>query len=81
MITGSKWKENGPGSFLISDKDSAVKATVTLEDNKQALVNKVEAVTAHQLPGTYHPMRLGFNLNQPVMHVVMRTLIVPVTAP
>jgi len=81
LITGSKWKENGPGSFLIYDQDSAVQATVTLEGTGQSLVNKVEPVTAHQLPPNYHPMRLGFNLNAPVTHVVTHTLIVPVPAP
>ncbi len=81
LITGSKWKENGPGSFVIYDEDAAVQATVTLEDDRQALTNKVEPVTAHQLPPGYRPMRLGFNLSAPVTHVVMRTLIVPVGAP
>jgi len=78
FITGSKFKEEGPGSFLIYEKDAAVRATVTLEGGNSALVNKIERVTAHQAGAGYYPMRLGFNLDKPSMHVVMHTLIVPV---
>jgi hypothetical protein len=81
FITGSKWKENGPGSFLIYEKQAAVQTTVTLEDSGQALVNKIEFLKMHQAGAGYHPIRLGFNLDKPVTHVVMRTVIAPVTAP
>jgi hypothetical protein len=81
FITGSKWKEEGPGSFLIYEKKAAVQTTVTLEDSSQALVNKVEPLKMHQAGAGYHPMRLGFNLDKPVLHVVMHTVIVPVPPP
>jgi hypothetical protein len=81
FITGSKWKEEGPGSFLIYEKQAAVQTTVTLEGDRAALVNKVEPLTMHQSGAGYHPMRLGFNLDKPVTHLVMHTVIVPVPAP
>jgi len=81
FITGSKWTEKGPGSYLIYEKQSAVQTTVTLEDGSQTLLNKTEYLQMHQAGAGYHPMRLGFNLDKPVTHVVMHTTIVPVTAP
>ena len=81
FISGSKWKEEGPGSFLIYEKQAAVRTAVTLETSGQALVNKVEYLTMHQAGAGYHPIRLGFNLDKPVTHLVMHTVIVPVTAP
>ena len=81
FITGSKWQETGPGAFLIYEKQAAVQATVTLEGQGPVLVNKVEPLTMHEAGAGYHPMRLGFNLDKPATHVVMHTLIVPVTAP
>jgi hypothetical protein len=81
LIKGSKWVEKGPCSFLIYEKDAAVQATVTLEGDGQALVNHIEPVTAHAAGTGYKPMRLGFNLDKPVTHVVIHTLIVPVPPP
>jgi hypothetical protein len=85
LITAAKWQEKGPGSFLIYEEkgtsQAAVEATVTLEGNDATLVNKVEPLKAHQLPRSYQPMRLGFNLDKPVTHVVMHTVIVPIPPP
>jgi len=85
FITGSKYVEKGPGSFLIYEEkgasQAAVQATVTLEDSSQALVNKIEYLKMHQSGAGYHPIRLGFNLDKPVSHLVMHTVIVPVTPP
>jgi hypothetical protein len=82
LITYGEYKETGPGSFLIYDGDAAVQATTTVTTAPDAkLVNSIEVVQAHP-PGPKHPpMRLGFNLDQPITHVVMVTTIVPVTAP
>ena len=85
FITGSKYVEKGPGSFLIYEEkgasQAALEAKVTLEDSSQALVNKTELLKMHSAGAGYHPMRLGFNLDKPAMHVVMHTVIVPVTPP
>jgi len=83
LVTISQEMENGPGSFLVYDKDAAVSATVTVVDSVPSaqIVNKVEKITGFRLYNGVHPIRMGVNLDQPVTHVILKTLIVPATAP
>lgn len=83
VVTLSEWKEQGPGSFLIYEREAAVQVTVTVEGTGAdvRIENNIEPITAPQLPPGLKPMRLGLNLNRPVTHVIMRTLIVPAAAP
>ncbi len=83
LVTLSGWKETGPGSFLVYEKNHALAATVTVEgagDGVQ-IENKVEPITGFRLIKGMTPMRLGVNLTKPVTHVVLRTVIVPAVAP
>jgi hypothetical protein len=78
MITDSKWKEESPGVFLITDAKSAVRATVTVDHGQIAdTMEPLIGIGPHARP----PERLGINMATPVKHVIMRTLIVPSTAP
>lgn len=81
LVTASNWRELGPGSFLVYERDNAVQATVTVGKDEGKIANKVEPITGNQMPRNFKPMRLGVNVETPVKHVVMRTLIVPATAP
>ena len=78
------WKEQAPGVFLFSHQNSAVRATVTVDQG--AITDKAEPIVGFfplgspQLYGL-KPERLGVNLAEPVTSVVMHTLIVPATAP
>ncbi|HEY0256745.1 MAG TPA: heparinase II/III family protein [Candidatus Methylacidiphilales bacterium] len=81
LVTLSSWQEKGPGSFLIYEKNSAVQATVTVEEGEGTIENKVEPITGFLLPPNFKPTRLGVNMSRPVTHLVLRTLIVPVPAP
>jgi hypothetical protein len=79
LTTVWNWKEETPGVFLLYHGNAAVQATVTVDNG--TLVDKPEPVIGFQPPGKGSSERLGVNLAQPVDHVVMRTLIVPATAP
>ena len=79
LVTTSRFQEQGPGSFLISGKTSALKATVTVDD--QSIADAVEPITCHTGQVASKPMRLGVNLTAPAQKVVMHTLIVPVELP
>lgn len=83
LITISHWKANGPGSFIVYDKKFALAATVSVEnsDADAAIINKVEPITGFKLYPSIHPIRLGVNLNEPVTHVLLKTLIVPAVVP
>jgi hypothetical protein len=83
LVTISSWKEIGPGSFLIYDKNFALAATMTMQnlDAGTQIVNKVEPITGFRLFPSIHPTRLGVNLNRPVTHVLLKTLIVPASLP
>jgi hypothetical protein len=83
LVTISSWKETGPGSFIVHDKDYALQATVTVEksDPGVSIVNKVQPITGFKLFPSIHPTRLGVNLNEPVTHVLLKTLIVPADVP
>jgi hypothetical protein len=83
LVTISSWKETGPGSFLIYNKNFALAATVTVEnpDAGAQIVNKVEPITGFKLFSAIHPTRLGIHLDQPVTHVLLKTLIVPAPVP
>ncbi len=83
LVTISQEKENGPGSFLIYDKNFALAATVTVENAEPAagIVNKVEPITGFKLFAAIHPIRMGINLTQPVTHVLLKTWIVPAAVP
>ncbi len=80
LVTTSSVKEQGPGSFLISGKTSAVQATVTVDDNL-SIANTIEPITSHSGAVASKPMRLGVNLTAPAQKVVMHTVIVPVELP
>jgi len=45
------------------------------------IVNKVEPITGFKLYASIHPIRMGVNLDQPVTHVLLKTLIVPAAVP
>ena len=83
LVTISHEKENGPGAFLIYDKNFAVAATVTVENAEPGveIVNKVEPITGFKLFPSIHPIRMGVNLTRPVTHVLLKTLIVPAAVP
>ena len=83
LVTISSWQESGPGAFLIHDKNFALAATVTVEnpDAGAKVVNKVEPITGFKLFPSIHPTRLGVNLDRPVTHVLLKTLIVPTEVP
>jgi hypothetical protein len=84
LVTVWDWKEEAPGIFLFSHENSAVRATVTVDQG--TIVDKAEPIVGFfplgnpQLGGQ-KPERLGVNLAEPVTHVVMHTLIVPATVP
>lgn len=79
LVTLSGWKENGSGSFLIYEGDSALKATVTVSKGDAQIKNQVEPITGFQLPPNFNPTRLGLNLDRPVTQVTMHVLLEPVT--
>jgi len=83
MVTISHEKENGPGAFLIYDENFALSVTVTVESAvpHAKIVNKVEPITGFKLYASIHPIRMGVNLDQPVTHVLLKTLIVPAAVP
>ena len=76
LTTTSHFQEQGPGSFLITGKKSALQATVTVDG--LAIANAIEPITCHTGQVASKPMRLGVNLTAPAQKVVMHTLIVPV---
>jgi hypothetical protein len=78
LVTTSPFHEEGPGSFLISGKKTALKATVTVDG--LSLNNAIEPITGHS-PIPAKPMRLGVNVTEPVEKVVMHTVIVPADLP
>jgi hypothetical protein len=84
LVTVWDWKEEAPGVFLFSHQNSAVQATVTVDNG--TIIDKAEPVIGFfpqgnpQLGGQ-KPERLGVNLADPVTHVVMHTSIVPATPP
>jgi hypothetical protein len=79
LITISQEKEKGVGAFLVYDKSYALTATVTAEETEPPaqVVNKVEPVTGFNLFASVHPIRMGVNLNHPVTHVRLKTVVVP----
>jgi len=84
LVTVWDWKEEAPGAFLLSHEQSAVRATVTVDQG--TIVNRPEPIIGFRQPGDpllygLKPERLGVNLAEPVTHVVMHTLIVAATAP
>jgi len=84
LVTVWDWKEEAPGVFLFSHQNSAVRATVTVDQG--TIIDKAEPIVGFLPPGDpllygLKPERLGVNLSDPVTHVVMHTLIVPATAP
>jgi hypothetical protein len=44
-------------------------------------VNKVEPITGFKLFPSIHPIRMGVNLDRPVTHIRLKTLIAPATWP
>jgi hypothetical protein len=84
LVTVWDWKEEAPGVFLFSHQNSAVQATVTVDNG--TIIDKAEPIVGFfpqgnpQLGGQ-KPERLGVNLADPVTHVVMHTSIVPATPP
>jgi hypothetical protein len=83
LVTISQETENGPGSFLVHGHNFAVSATVTVESAEPAagIVNKVEPITGFKLFPSIHPIRMGVNLDRPVTHVRLKTLIAPAALP
>jgi hypothetical protein len=86
LVTISQEKETGPGCFLIYDQGFALAATVTVvtvetADPAAKVVNKVEPITGFKLFPGIHPIRMGVNLDRPVTHVLLKTLIVPASPP
>ena len=83
LITISQEKEEGAGEFLVYDKSYALAATVTAEETEPSaqVVNKVEPVTGFKLFAGVHPIRMGVNLNRPVTHVRLKTIVVPAPVP
>ena len=79
LVTLWDWRAEGPGVFLLSHENAAARATVTVDEGK--LVNQPEAITGFLPPSRTPPERLGINVADPVLHVVMHTLIVPAEAP
>ena len=84
LVTVWDWKEEAPGVFLFSHENSAVRATVTVDDG--TITNQPEPIIGSLPPGDpllygLKPERLGVNLAGPVTQVVMHTLIVPATPP
>ncbi len=84
VVTLSRWRENGPGAFVVDEKGFAATVTTTIERAEPAdarIENKVEPITGFlQYPET-KPVRLGMNLTLPVTHVTLRTRIVPTPVP
>ena len=83
LVTISSWKEQGPGSFLIYDKNFALAATVSVAASEPGvqIIKKVEPITGFKLYPSIHPTRLGVNLNKPVTHLLLKTMIVPTSLP
>lgn len=81
VVTLSKWREDGPGSFLVYEKDLALQVTSTVEGADVSLVNQVEPITGFRLIKGITPIRLGVNLSAPVTHLALHTLIVPGVLP
>jgi hypothetical protein len=78
LVTYSKWKDEGPGKFVVSQGKASAQITVTVDNGE--LVNKEEPLVGFLPVKPNAPERLGFNLAQPVTHVTMRTLIEPVVS-
>ena len=62
FITGSKWKEEGPGSFLIYEKQAAVQTTIiwkgtarrsSIKSNPSPCINPVQAIIRCDLVSTW----------------------------
>ena len=83
LVTIYQEKEMGPGRFVIYDQGFALAATVTVEsaDPAAMLVNKVEPITGFKFFPGIHPIRMGVNLDRPVTHLILKTLIVPADVP
>jgi hypothetical protein len=84
LVTIWDWKEEAPGVFLFSHQNSAVRATVTVDHG--TILDKAEPIVGFLPLGdpmlySLKPERLGVNLAEPTMHVIMRTLIVPAAPP
>ena len=79
LVTLWEWRAEGPGIFLLWHENAAARATVTLDQGKA--VNQPEPITGFLPPSKTQPERLGVNVADPVSHVVMHTLIVPIDAP
>jgi len=79
LTTTFHYQEQGPGTFLISGKRSALQATVTVDN--LAVADATEPITCHTGQVSSKPMRLGVNLTTPAQKVVMHTILVPVEPP
>jgi hypothetical protein len=79
LITFGTCQQEGPGSFLIYDKNAALRATVTVDQG--SVVNEVLPFSGVRIPPKLNATRVGIHLSAPTKQVIMHTLIVPAQVP